>query len=498
MSSRFQQRIIDEFTDWAEARGRVPDSDARRVWRERITILLQARSGHLDRPDPSRWRSGDVHELLMTYVVPRQVDAWDLAEHGVETVRDYLRFLDETDRLHPASTRILTLVKELDRLAPKYPAAMADTSRWRLAKRVFTAVLADGISMADNPAVLDAWAERFSARDAQGRREVLGELMDQHPEYATGKVLIHDGQVAVLRAGMPAVKHLVWPDLACDCGCDELVTFPPVALPDPAILAKCVSGGGAGLLRQLAALAAWVGVAGRPVDDRGEVRKGDRVPLLAALGLPADVGLRSEAPVVTRLWRLAVEFDIIQVRRTRVVVGAGADLVEAALAGEGSAEQVLDLWCDLADTLIHPPASASAPKGMERLHDWLKPWMPRFLGLLYAANASGEAADVEALMEQLLEEYEHRLPPRDPELFASIAALTVRQALADLARHGAVVVTGAAAEPDPQHVASAALLGTEVWAVHPEPGLAVSLTDLGRHLVRQRLLAENADAPLAA
>ncbi|GGM83725.1 hypothetical protein GCM10007977_101380 [Dactylosporangium sucinum] len=189
--------------------------------RDRITILLQGRADHLDRPDPTRWRSGDVHDLFMTHVVPRQVDAWDLAGQGVETIRDYLRFLDATDRLHPASTRVPTLLKELDRLAPRYPTAMADTGRWRLAKRVFTAMLADGITLDTEPAVLDAWAERFSARDAEGRREVLGELMDQHPEYATGRVVIHDGQVAVLRAGLPAAKHLVWPDLACDCGCEQ-------------------------------------------------------------------------------------------------------------------------------------------------------------------------------------------------------------------------------------------------------------------------------------
>jgi hypothetical protein len=85
---------------------------------------------------------------------------------------------------------------------------------------------------------------------------------------------------------------------------------------------------------------------------------------------------------------------------------------------------------------------------MERLHDWLKPWMPRFLGLLYAANATGEPTDLDSLTEQLLEEYEHRLPPGDPELFASIAAVTVRQALADLAHHGAVVLTGADDEPE--------------------------------------------------
>jgi hypothetical protein len=35
---------------------------------------------------------------------------------------------------------------------------MADTSRWRLAKRVFTAVMADGISLEAGPEVLDASA----------------------------------------------------------------------------------------------------------------------------------------------------------------------------------------------------------------------------------------------------------------------------------------------------------------------------------------------------
>jgi len=259
-----------------------------------------------------------------------------------------------------------------------------------------------------------------------------------------------------------------------------------------------VAGDGAGLLRQLAALSAWVDEAGRAVDDRGEIRKGDRGGLLGALGLPADVGLRTEAPAVRRLWRLAIEFDILQVRRTRVVIGAGANLVDAAVGGEGSPEQTLDLWCDLSDALVHPPAPTSAPKGMERLHDWLKPWMPRFLGLLYAANVAREPADVDALTEQLLDEYEDRLPPGDPDVFASIAAVTVRQSLADLAHHGALPVTGTSGEPDPRHAATAALLGTAVWAVHPEPGLMVGLTDLGRYLVRQRLLAENADAPLTS
>jgi hypothetical protein len=48
---------------------------------------------------------------------------------------------------------------------------------------------------------------------------------------------------------------------------------------------------------------------------------------------------------LTRLWRLAIEFDIIQIRRTRVVPGDTADLVSAALSGAGDPQQTLDLWC---------------------------------------------------------------------------------------------------------------------------------------------------------
>jgi len=125
--SRFQLRVIDEFVDWTRAQGCVPAGEAVRL-RDRIAILLQGRADYLDRPDPTRWRSSDVHELFMAYVAPRQVDVWNLAEHGVATIRDYLRFPDATGRLHPASTRVSTLLKEVDRLAPKYPAAMADTS----------------------------------------------------------------------------------------------------------------------------------------------------------------------------------------------------------------------------------------------------------------------------------------------------------------------------------------------------------------------------------
>jgi hypothetical protein len=490
---RLQQTVIDEFAQWASKAGLVPDGGAGNQWRERITILLQGRTRYLDRPDPTRWRSGDVHDLFMTYVVPRQVDNWDLTAQGLDAIRDFLRFLDATDRLHPASTRVPTLLKELDRLAPKYPVAMSDTSRWRLAKRVFHAILADGIPLDAEPAALDAWAQRFNARDAEGRRAVLGELMDERPGYADGHLLIHDGQVAMLGRGAPAVKHLAWPDLACDCGCEQQAQFPPIVLPEAADLARMVAPDGAGWLTRLGAMAAWV-VDGKTVDDRGEPRKADVPVLLGALDLPVGDRGTNGTPALSRTWRLAIEFDVLQLRRTRVVAGSGANLIATALAGIGEPGQVLDLWCDVADELLDPPAPAAAPKNSEHLRDWLRPWMPRFLGILYAATASGEPAVLDTMIDQLLEEYERRLPPGDPVLFAGLAAAVIRNTLSDLADHGAVAVAGIGEEVNDRQ---AAAIGVAPWALHPQPGLTVNLTDLGRYLVRQRLLAEGAHAPLA-
>jgi hypothetical protein len=171
---------------------------------------------------------------------------------------------------------VSTLLKELDRLATKYPAATTDTSRWRLAKRVFTAIRNDGLAPDGDPAVLDEWAYRFNTRDAAGRRAVLGELMDSNPGYATGRLLSHDGQVAILAPSVRPVKHLAWPDRACDCGCEQQARFPAVRLPDPAALAAQVATDGAGVLSKLAALAAWAHEQNRRVDDRGEIRKADR------------------------------------------------------------------------------------------------------------------------------------------------------------------------------------------------------------------------------
>lgn len=80
---RMRHRVMKDFAQWATERDLVPGApDAAKRWRERIEILIDGRADYLGKPDPTLWKSGDVHELLMVHVVTRQFDAWNLAEQA--------------------------------------------------------------------------------------------------------------------------------------------------------------------------------------------------------------------------------------------------------------------------------------------------------------------------------------------------------------------------------------------------------------------------------
>lgn len=85
-------------------------------------------------------------------------------------------------------------------------------------------------------------------------------------------------------------------------------------------------------------------------------------------------------------------------------------------------------------------------------------------GILYAATAIGEPAVLDTIIDQLLDEYEHRLPPGNPALFAGLAAAVVRNTLSDLADHGAISMVGISGEANTPQTAT---IGVAPWALHP-------------------------------
>lgn len=476
---RQRDAAVEHFTAWATANGLLPTDEPLQRWRERLRVLLLNRETELGLHDPTRWRSGEIHRLFMETVVPRQVDAWGLAEHGLDTVEQFLRFLDETDRLHPASTKVATLSKELYRLRPKYQVAMADRTKWRLAKTVMTAVFEDGLTVESPMAELDAWAERFTALDAEARRPVLGHLYGEHPEYGTGQILINDdGGVAILAPDAPRHKHLVWPGALCDCGCT--VELPADKVQDPANLAKAVHAEGSTVLRQLERLLAWVGDEGRPVDARGRLTRADRASATDEVGLPTDATL-DEPPAMARLWRLALEYSIVEPRRTRLTRGLGADLLERAVDGTAEPATAVALWCRIATDLLD--ADTVPNLGQDGLiRSWLGQWTPHLLRELAAMPDDGASTDLEELVQAVVVSRISRVPRQEREMFTSLAAIAMYNALGALVQHGAAVVEGAP-PADRARTISAAMIGSAPWAVPPEPGLTVRLTDLGRYWV---------------
>lgn len=486
VSQRVVDRVVAAFEQWSAELGSLPEAPGPRTeWRDRITVLLKGRHEYLNCPVPTLWRSGDVHRLLVDYVVPRQVDAWQLADCATVTVRDFLEFLDGSGWLHPASTRVVTLLKELERAEQGFREAMADESRFRLAKRVFTAMRADGLRLDDDASVLDRWVGRFNGLDGHGRRRILGDLLDKDPGYAGGQLLVHEGQAAILQPGRSACKCQIWPDVTgCGCGPDEPEPQRPQLSADAELAVSAVDSG---VLHRLSALADWVGDAGRSLDKRGELRPKDVAAAAAAVGVP-DGGARRihGVPALVSVWGLALEFDVLALRRDGVVPGGALPELRRMLRGGADPDAVLELWDGVYGELLTGGGSSAEDR---KLNDMMQRFTPRLLGMLFYDFPHGQFVEILPVAEEVVAEQTRKAGPEMDELVARFAVFWMLARLVELADHGAVDVDAPAIGEDlPAGAAELARSsGVPQWAVTPPPGLRMRLTGLGVRAIWQRV-----------
>ena len=498
MSPRTTDRILADFETWASGQQLPLAGSAEGVERgprERTPIraLLVGRGNFLGKPDPARWRSGDVHEVLMQYCPARLMDILGIGTHSPTELREFLRFLDETGRLHPGSTRVSTLVKELDRLAPNFGAAMADRARWRLAKRVMTAMLDDNVDL-DDPAAVDQWAAAFSARPAQERRPVLGELMDTEPGLGYGTFMIYDSEVVVLEPGPPQCRLDQWPYAACTCGECPAPVFPAVSLPDEAQLAKAVASEGSGLLTCLLAFARWVGTEGRPADQHGLLRR-EAVREAARVFEFDPVDRLSQLPALSRFWDLCLEFGILELRHGRVVPGPTFDTVDGTVSGEAPADEALTLWCDVFDEVSSKVQIGGKGETEAMIRVLAEPWLPRLFAHLYARSPQGEPIDFADLVKETLDDHRYEFPPDSYHLATRVITGMGQIALGYVAEHGGVHTSGWTPPAFPD--GDITVLDIESLLSAPPSRLRVRLTDLGRCAMRRQLLRAGATAPTA-
>jgi len=231
----------------------------------------------------------------------------------------FLVFLDRTGRLHPGSTAPRYLRQELAQRAGGFPAAMADRSRFRMAKTLYQAMIADGVALHDYTAV-DAWVGRFNQAPASERAAVLEHLLTEQPALLTAQFAARAGKVAALAPGQEPIGSR---DLLprTERVPEVMPVFVPVTVPSrtEAALAARQSP----LLGRLVALALCF-APGRKVTKDGEPVPSD-VRALAerlGLGLPGTkISHLHEAPNLRELFWLARQLELVDLRRDGLVAG---------------------------------------------------------------------------------------------------------------------------------------------------------------------------------
>ena len=452
-----------------------------------LEMLLQAREDWLGSTDPTLWRTGDAHRLLIDTAAPRLTDIYRLSEFGPVVLRVLVDFLDTTDRFHPASMRVAALRKELDRAIAKFPAAMSDRSVWRLAKRIFTAMRGEGVDIDDDDAV-DAWAAEFSAAPADRRDAVLGALLDRQPELLTARFVIRDGQVAALAPGAPVPPQLRRHDPDTCPDCSAAPANPAVSLPPTGELADAARE--SALLHQMRAVGRWAG-AGRKVTRQGFPPPADIRSLATAVGVEVGGDVRDprDHAGLIRAWRLALDVEAVRLHRTAVVAGPALPELERAVDVGADPEHTLRVWKDVTDIAVAGPARPSYEEDrIAGLDEFSQPWGPRALGELFRIDGP---IDLEDLVEGLVTDHEGA---HAEELLVVMIGAAVRNGLLAAARSGCLRVT----VPDDAHPdaevdqwlrRSSGLADEPAWAVVPVPGTRVELTPLGKYLVRSDLRA---------
>ncbi|MBO3745495.1 hypothetical protein J5X84_05385 [Streptosporangiaceae bacterium NEAU-GS5] len=306
MSIEWVNRAIDGLRAWGHERGVEVDVDE-------IRLLCDYASDYLEVNELGDFRSGTFEELLLE-IYPRKVIA--PPETAVETIaaaRTLVDFLLDTGEVGTkAAARMRATIDDIE---PEMPGALADTTKFGMAKSLFSAIGADALDVPEG--------DSLGVPDPDVVREAV--------EAMTG-------------------------DDACDCpGCAPL---PPVRLDPPAEIARAVRD--VPLLMDAHAVAEWMAESERTTTARKSLRVRDARLIAQQL----DV----EKPDLA--WRLALDLGLAELVGTAIRLEDGfCPLAERA------DEDVLDLWAGtvefLSEAAVEITGDEIVDEELYSLHDLL-------------------------------------------------------------------------------------------------------------------------------
>ncbi|MER6829996.1 hypothetical protein ABT352_28705 [Streptosporangium sp. NPDC000563] len=299
MSIEWVNRAVDDLRAWGRAHSLDVDVDE-------VRLLCDYASDYLDVNELGDFTPVTFEELLLN-IYPRKVIAPpESAPETVAAARTLVDFLLATEEIGgKMAVRMRTV---LDRIEPEMPVALADTSRFGMAKSLFSAIGADSLEQDAGSAILSVSAVREE----------------------------------------PAVEH-------CDCpGCSPL---PPVRLAPRETLVQ--SALRVPLVTDARRLVQWMLAGGRTPTLKGRLRVRDAGEAAAQLSV-ADPGL---------LWELAVHTGLVQVEGSAIFDGEDFDPLEiwaatvefvvekdtgGAVTGDVSLDEELYGLCDMLYRLQAP------------------------------------------------------------------------------------------------------------------------------------------------
>ncbi|MEV6125016.1 hypothetical protein AB0M23_31660 [Streptomyces sp. NPDC052077] len=481
-----QGLLVDRLVRWAGEQALPADgftAEAALDYRNRATA-----DGRL-----GLWESRHVEEFLLSWL-PQNVTELPGEERGDApgTLRTLLRYLHAAQLADPRGPSLQDSLAAVDRVAERYPAAMADRTRWGLAKFWAMTAAEQGVDVLDG-AELQRFADRARRGETAYDEQTLDAIMERR---LAGRALSDSARAE--------------PQL-------------PVVLPQDDELRR--SAGASTAVAQLRGLTEWAGRDGRPVTATGRLRMADARELTDLLGTGDKTdGVRSSAdlPRLGLLVEWAKEARLVRVAKGRLYAVAKARPVLAdplelwlrafdacfelrqALIGPRSgwhAESMLfDVYEDVVEDVLNTLYSLPYPMPWPRLRDTVHlAYRAAFrfddrAGLSHRMWFEHADRDLRTVLDLLddLGAIEREEGMADP-VFLDIAPSDAGpELLADMPPEVAELM-GVAGAADPVARERVDRRREELTA---GPVGLVRLTNLGTRAVRQRLLAVGRDAPL--
>ncbi len=454
--------LLDRLRRWSADQGASVDPFA-------VECLLDYRHGATRDGRLGLWEPRHVEEVLLEWM-PRTVTLVPGRESDAPgSLRILLRYLDAVELADPRSAPLAETLAAVDAAALRHAEAMADSSRWGLAKFWTMAAVEHGVDVQD-PAAVQEFVERARTGEVDYDRAALEVVVGNH--FTSSPVERADPQL-------------------------------PVRLPDEAALRNQAAR--TELLDQLQGLVSWAGREGRVVTSKGRLRLADARQLVAELGTGDETeGVRSSAelPRLGLLVEWAKAARLVRVVKDRLCSVAKARPVM---------RDPLALWERLFDTLftLRTPLIGARDGGYvpSVLWETYHVVLPDLMATLYALPCPMP-------WPQLRESV--RLSYRDDSPLGGLittyrdvedADRDLRRVLQVLDDLGALTRHRGRADPlflelpmpaGPEAGSSGSDDGSRT--LHTElasgPVELMSLTDLGTYAMRRRLLAEGRDVPV--